>query len=156
MMPMFARLAFLILFSLLTAAVPAAMAANDPADMLADPAQEARARSIGQELRCLTCMGQSIEDSNSDVAADLRRAVRAQIAAGATDEQTRNWVTDRYGDMVRLRPRFTAVTAMLWIVPMLALLGAIAAILLLRRRRPEPAAPLSAEERARLTEILKE
>ncbi len=133
-----------------------AFATTDPATMLPDPTQEARAREIGQELRCLVCAGQSIEDSNADVAADLRRAVRTQIAAGATDDQTRAWVTDRYGDMVRLRPRFTAATALLWITPILVLLGGFTTAFLLRRRRAEAAAPLSEAERARLAEILKQ
>jgi len=126
----------------------------DPAEQLPDPAQEERAQSIGRELRCLVCEGQSIEDSNSLFAADMRRAVRERIAAGDSDSQIMTWVTARYGDMVRLRPPFSAGTALLWASPVLFAAAGLGAALLLRRRRAT-VAPLTATERARIEALRK-
>jgi cytochrome c-type biogenesis protein CcmH len=129
-----------------------ALAAGNPADQLPDPALEARARAIGTELRCLICQNQSIEDSEADIARDLRRLVREQLAGGATDREVIGFVHARYGDFVLLRPPLTPVTVVLWAVPALVL--ALGLWLLLRRRRARPeAAPLSAAERARLAEL---
>ncbi|MBW8270319.1 cytochrome c-type biogenesis protein [Caldovatus aquaticus] len=150
------------LFLLLAPLLPAAAArgaVGDPAERLADPALEARARAIGRELRCLVCQNQSIEDSNADLARDLRRLVRERIAAGASDAEVVRFVHARYGDFVLLRPPLTAATALLWAMPALALAGGGAAILLaLRRRRAAPdaaveTAPLSEAERARLAAL---
>lgn len=116
-------------------ASPAAAAVSNPADMLPDPAQEERARRIGRELRCLVCQNESIEDSGADLARDLRLLVRERIAAGDTDEQVVRFVHDRYGDFVLLRPPFNAVTAVLWAMPAIALLGGGTAIWLMLRRR---------------------
>lgn len=125
--------------------------------MLPDPAQEARAREIGRGLRCLVCQNQSIDDSNADLARDLRRIVRERVAAGDSDEAVVRFITDRYGDYVLLRPPVNVVTLGLWTAPGLILLagGAVAVAYLRRRRtaRPPEAAPLSAEERARLREL---
>lgn len=126
-----------------------------PSDMLPDPAGEARARAIGRELRCLVCQNQSIEDSEADLARDLRRIVRERVAAGESDRAVMDYIHDRYGDFVLLRPPFNAATALLWGMPVLALGGGLLAVLLLRRRAgaaPEPA-PLSDEERARLAAL---
>ncbi|GGG32278.1 hypothetical protein GCM10010964_20270 [Caldovatus sediminis] len=144
---------------LFPAAAPAAV--GDPRERLADPAQEARARAIGRELRCLVCQNQSIEDSNADLARDLRLIVRERIAQGATDAEVVRYLHERYGDFVLLRPPVTAATALLWAAPALALAGGATAILLaLRRRRVAPdavveeaAAPLTEAERARLAAI---
>jgi cytochrome c-type biogenesis protein CcmH len=134
-----------------------AFAVGLPSEMLADPAQEARAREIGRELRCLVCQNQSIEDSEAGLARDLRRIVRERVAAGEEDAQVVAFVHDRYGDFVLLRPPFNAVTAVLWGAPLLALGGGVLAILLSRRRRPgtaaAEAAPLSPAERARLAAL---
>jgi cytochrome c-type biogenesis protein CcmH len=136
-----------------------AHAVVDPREMLPDPAQEARAREIGRGLRCLVCQNQSIDDSNADLARDLRRIVRERIAAGDTDGQVVQFITDRYGDYVLLRPPLNAATIGLWIAPALILLaGGAVAITYLRRRRTAPAdtPPLSAEERARLKQLTAE
>ncbi|TQF77173.1 cytochrome c-type biogenesis protein CcmH [Elioraea sp. Yellowstone] len=133
-----------------------AHAVIDPREMLPDPAQEARAREIGRGLRCLVCQNQSIDDSNADLARDLRRIVRERIAAGDSDAEVVRFVTDRYGDYVLLRPPVNAVTIGLWAAPALLLLagGAVAAAYLRRRRAgPAEAPPLSPEERARLREL---
>jgi cytochrome c-type biogenesis protein CcmH len=114
------------------------------------------AREIGRGLRCLVCQNQSIDDSNADLARDLRRIVRERIAAGDSDAEVVRFVTDRYGDYVLLRPPVNAVTIGLWAAPALLLLagGAVAAAYLRRRRAgPAEAPPLSPEERARLREL---
>ena len=130
-----------------------AWAISDPAEMLANPAQEARAEQVGRQLRCLVCQNESIEDSNADLAKDLRKLVRQRIATGDTDTQATEWVVARYGDFVRLRPPVTWVTAALWGSPAIAIGAALIAILLLRRRPPAVPTPLSAAERARLAQL---
>jgi len=131
-----------------------AYAVSDPSEMLSDPAQEARAEAVGRQLRCLVCQNESIEDSNADLAHDLRRIVRAQIGAGATDDATQAWVVARYGDFVRLRPPFNALTALLWASPVLAVLAGLGAAWW-TRRRPATAVPLTDEERARLDALIR-
>nr|WP_232818493.1 cytochrome c-type biogenesis protein [Elioraea thermophila] len=136
-----------------------AHAVLDPREMLPDPAQEARAREIGRGLRCLVCQNQSIDDSNAELARDLRRIVRERVAAGDTDEEVVRFVVDRYGEFVLLKPPVNAMTIALWASPAVLFgLGALSAWLYLRRRRPAPGAPaeLSAEERARLKGLLTE
>jgi cytochrome c-type biogenesis protein CcmH len=133
-----------------------ALAVGNPSDMLPDQAQEARARDIGRELRCLVCQNESIEDSNADLARDLRLLVRERIRAGATNDEVIAFLRDRYGDFVLLRPPLTAATAALWFSPVLVLAGGMLAIWLVRRRgRGEPAAPqpLTPEEQARLAAL---
>ncbi len=129
-----------------------AWAVSDPAEMLPDPAQETRAEEVGRQLRCLVCQNESIEDSNADLAKDLRRLVRNQIAAGATDDAATAWVVARYGNFVRLSPPFNAVTAALWTSPVLAVLAGLGAAFWFRRR-PVLAPPLSADEQARLADL---
>ena len=148
--------ALALLLALAATGGPASGAVGDPAQQLPDPAQEERARGIGRELRCLVCQNQSIEDSDADLARDLRRIVREQVSAGRSDTEVVGFVHDRYGDFVLLRPRFTAATALLWATPAVALL---AGALLVRssRRRPSGTAPapaaLTEPERARLARI---
>ncbi len=121
--------------------------------MLPNRVQEERAEAVGRQLRCLVCQNESIEDSNADLAKDLRGLVRARIAAGDTDAQATEWVVARYGDFVRLRPPVNAVTALLWGSPVLAVGAGLAAVLMARRRRVVAPAPLSDAERARLAEL---
>ncbi len=135
--------------ALLLALCGPAYAVSDPAEMLPNPALEARAEALGRQLRCLVCQNESIEDSNADLARDLRRIVRQQIATGETDAATEAWVVARYGDFVRLRPPFNALTALLWASPVLAVLAGLGAAWR-GRRRPEPATALTADEQARL------
>ena len=140
---------FRVLAVLLLLATPA-YAVSDPAEMLPNPAQEARAEQVGRQLRCLVCQNESIEDSNADLARDLRGKVRGRIAAGDSDAAATAWVVARYGDFVRLRPPVTAVTAILWASPVLAVLAGLGFALLSRRRAPAPPAPLTDAERLRL------
>ena len=131
-----------------------AWAISDPSEALPDPQQEARAVAIGEQLRCLVCQNESIEDSGADLAHDLRRIVRAQVAAGQTNRQVVAWLVARYGNFVRLSPPLDMATLLLWFSPLLALLAGFAAVLLARRRAAAAAPPLDAEERARLDRLL--
>jgi len=141
--------------ALLLFAAPA-LAAPDPREMLENPAQEARAREISKGLRCLVCQNQSIDDSNAELARDLRLLVRERIAAGDSDDQVLAFVTRRYGDYVLLTPPFKASTALLWVGPGLVLLAAATGAFFYLRRRPAPdsVAPLSDAERKRLAKLL--
>ena len=125
-------------------------AAADPAERLTDPAQEARARHLFKQVRCLVCQNESIDDSEADLAADFRRIVREQVAAGKTDRQITAYLTERYGEFVLFRPSFSAGNAALWLTPFaLVALGGIA-IVAYRRRGATVEAPLSVEEQERL------
>ena len=142
---------------LLALAVAAPACAIEPQEQLTDPALEARARTLGQELRCLVCQNESIDDSNADLARDLRTIVRERLTAGDSDQQVLGFVTARYGDYVLLRPPVRAGTLVLWFGPVVLLVAAIIAMTLRRRRRAkaEPA-PLSSEEDRRLARLLNE
>ena len=145
-----------LLAVLLALAAPTlACAVSDPAEMLADPRQEARAEQIGRELRCLVCQNEDIEDSGADLARDLRHVVRREVAAGRSDREIMRWMVARYGNFVRLAPPFTPATALLWLMPILALLagGAAAGRVLRAPRTPVP--PLDADERRRLADLLR-
>ncbi|MBO0712094.1 MAG: cytochrome c-type biogenesis protein CcmH, partial [Acetobacteraceae bacterium] len=112
-----------------------AYAVSNPAELLADPKQEAHAEAIGHQLRCLVCQNESVEDSDADLARDLRRIIRARVVAGDSDRAIIAWMTARYGDFVRLKPPFNAQTAVLWGAPVLALIAGGAIVLLARRRQ---------------------
>jgi cytochrome c-type biogenesis protein CcmH len=127
-------------------------AASDPADRLPDPAQEARARQIFQEVRCLVCQNESIDDSEADLAADLRKVVREQVAAGKSTPQIKTYLTDRYGEFVLLTPAFNWKNLILWSGPFLvAILGAILLFSRLRNRPVET--DLSPEEAERVRQL---
>jgi cytochrome c-type biogenesis protein CcmH len=134
--------------------------AVQPDEILADPAQEARAREISQGLRCLVCRNENIDDSNADLARDLRLLVRERISAGDSDAQVLDYVVDRYGEYVLLQPTARGANLLLYIAgPVMLLLGLGVALAYIRGRRGrETAGPtdLSAEEQARLKEIMGE
>jgi len=135
---------------------PSADAALRPDELLEDPELEARARALGRELRCVVCQNQSIDDSNADLAQDFRRIVRERVMAGETDAEIRQYMVDRYGEFVLLKPPITAGTIILWAGPFaVLLLGAGIAFTTMRRRR-DAAEPddLSPEERQRLARLL--
>lgn len=96
--------------------------AIDPGEALSDPALETRARALSQELRCLVCQNQSIDDSDAPLARDLRQMVRARLVAGDSDTQIRAAVVERYGEFALFRPRFGAHTLALWAMPLFILL----------------------------------
>ena len=126
-----------------------------PDERLADPALEARARALSAELRCMVCQNQSIDDSDAELAHDLRVLVRSRIVAGDTDRQVIDYVVSRYGEFVLLKPRFNLRNALLWAAPVLILLaGAVAALMAMRVRRAVTA-PLSEAEEERLSALLK-
>jgi cytochrome c-type biogenesis protein CcmH len=128
-----------------------------PDEMLADPGLEARAREVGRELRCLVCRNQSIDDSDADLAHDLRVLVRERIEAGDSNDQIVAYVRARYGDFVLLRPPFDVATVLLWGGPLLILmLGGAVIARFYRGREAVASAPLSAEERRRLAAVLGE
>jgi cytochrome c-type biogenesis protein CcmH len=130
--------------------------AVQPGEILADPALEARARSISHQLRCMVCQNQSIDDSNADLARDLRVLVRERLTAGDSDAEVIDYLVARYGEFVLLKPQFNLRNALLWGTPVaLLIIGGIVILLSIRRRQPEPAA-LSAEERAQLDALLEE
>ena len=130
-----------------------AQAIGKPEDMLPDPAAEARAREIGRELRCMVCQNQSIEESEADMARDLRLLVREQVAHGASNQQVTEYIHARYGDFILLRPPFNTATLLLWGAPLLVLLGG-GIVVALRSRTPRAAtAPLTEAERRRLDDI---
>lgn len=145
----------LILIALAAGALPAG--AVEPGEELANPALELRARALSKELRCLVCQNQSIDDSNADLARDLRLLVRERLSAGLTDEQVVAHIVARYGDFVLLRPPVKPTTYLLWVGPALILIIGLGAIFVFfRRRQGSAAAPLSAEEQARLADLMKD
>ena len=143
---------------LLAALCTASAHAVEPSERLADPALEARARALSKELRCLVCQNQSIDESNADLAHDLRVLLRQRLVAGDSDRQVLDYLTARYGVFVLLDPPFSPMTWVLWLTPPLLVFGAGGLLLLrARRRRPDPAvAGLTREEGARAALLLNE
>jgi cytochrome c-type biogenesis protein CcmH len=135
--------------------------AVQPDEVLGNPQLESRARTLSRELRCMVCQNQSIDDSDAPLARDLRVLVRERLVAGDSDTQVIEFLVNRYGEFVLLRPRLHWQTALLWLAPAAVLLLGIAALLLAwRRQAPAGAAParadgLSAAEEARLAALVK-
>jgi cytochrome c-type biogenesis protein CcmH len=149
------RLGTLIVAALLGLLAAAPARAVQPGEVLADPALEARARALSVELRCMVCQNQSIDDSDAELAHDLRVLVRERLSAGDTNEQVLDFVVARYGEFVLLKPRFSPRNALLWGTPVLLLVvGSV--FVVLSSRRPKPLGDaLNAEETASLKEILR-
>jgi len=143
--------------------VPYAFAVQ-PDEVMSDPTLEARARALSKELRCMVCQNQSIDDSDAPLAHDLRVLVRERLKEGDSDRQIIDFLVDRYGEFVLLRPRLSLHTALLWLGPPTLLCGGALALVLIARRRkrrgladatkPEGGA-LTAAEQARLANLLK-
>jgi len=130
-------------------------AASDPAERLPDPAQEARARAIFKDVRCLVCQNESIDDSEAPLAGDLRRIIREQVKAGRSDDQIKGYLTDRYGQFVLMRPSFDAGNLALWLVPFLIVAAGVG-LLLARLRNREPDVELSSAEAEQLERLSRE
>ena len=142
------------LLALLLWAAPAL--AVQPDEVLKDPALERRAREISAGLRCLVCQNQSIDDSDAPLARDLRLLVRERLQAGDSDRQVQQFLVQRYGEFVLLRPVFGPDTLLLWLPPVLVLaLGAVGIVAALRRRRAAAPAPLDESEKAAVERILR-
>ncbi len=131
-----------------------ALAVSSPAEMLPNRAEELRAEAIGHQLRCLVCQNESIEDSDADLARDLRHIIRVRVQAGDTDQQVINWMVARYGDFVRLKPPFDPETWLLWFAPVLALAVGATVVVVSRRRVVPPPPPLSGDEQRRLARLI--
>ncbi len=151
---MIRRLLF-VAFMLLSASPVFAV---NPDEVLDDPALEARARALSAQLRCMVCQNQSIDDSNAELAKDLRLLVRERITDGDSDEAVIAYVVSRYGEFVLLNPRFETKTLLLWGTPVVLLLAGAAAMLVSARRRAgkTTGTALSTEEQARLDAVLKD
>jgi cytochrome c-type biogenesis protein CcmH len=109
--------------------------AGEAQPVAANPAIEAQMMEIATELRCVVCQNQTVADSHADLAGDLRQQIRDQLAAGKTPDQVRGFMTDRYGDFVLYKPPFSARTAILWVGPILLLLGGLIGLSAVLRRR---------------------
>jgi len=144
----------LLAFVLMLLAAPAF--AVNPDEVLADPALEARARALSAELRCMVCQNQSIDDSNADLAKDLRLLVRERITDGDSYEAVLNYIVSRYGEFVLLKPRFSMKTGLLWGAPaLLVLAGGLSLLVFARRRSGKPTgSKLTADEDDRLARLL--
>ena len=124
--------------------------AVSPDEVLKDPVLEQRARDLSAGLRCLVCQNQSIDDSDADLARDLRILVRERLVAGDSDEAVRQYLVDRYGEFVLLNPRVNGHTMLLWIAAPALLLIGLLVLVLLARRHPRVEPGLSPEEQAAL------
>jgi cytochrome c-type biogenesis protein CcmH len=142
--------------ALLAAVLPGLALAVQPDEILKDPALETRARAISSELRCLVCQNQSIDDSDAGLARDLRLLVRERLQAGDNDAQVQDFLVQRYGDFILLKPPFKTGTLMLWLAPLGVLLGGGATLFVIARRRrlTESVAALSDAEQAQLQALL--
>lgn len=148
-----------LVIAILALVLAGPVAALNPSERLDDPALEERARALSKELRCLVCQNQSIDESDAELAQDLRVLVRERLVEGDTDEEVLAFLTDRYGAFVRLTPPFAASTIALWTLPfVVAALALAASFVYLRRRRPAPAsdAALTAEEERALLARLRD
>lgn len=146
----------LVALFLMLSALPA-LAVN-PDEILADPALEARARAISANLRCMVCQNQSIDDSNAELAKDLRVLVRERLMKGDSDAAVYDYLVSRYGEFVLLKPRFSAHTALLWGMPLaLVVIGAASLFVLSRtRRRQRETTVLTDEEKAKIADLMRE
>lgn len=142
---------------LVLALIAAPALAVQPDEVLDNPVLEARARAISQSLRCPVCRNENIDESNADLARDLRILLRERLVAGDSDEQAVQYIVDRYGEFVLLRPDATGANLVLWLAAPAVLLAGLALGWTVIRRRANAAAPqaLTEDEKARLEEILR-
>jgi cytochrome c-type biogenesis protein CcmH len=142
-----------LILVLLALAAPTLALAVRPDEMLKDPALESRARDLSAQLRCLVCQNESIDESDADLARDIRLLIRERIAKGESNDQIRDFLVSRYGDFILLKPPLKPETLILWLsAPLTLALGALAIFRASRGAKP-PAAPLTEEEEAKLREL---
>ena len=149
------RLAILLAAPVLALMLTAAEPPAAPDRPLVDATQEARAQALFKDVRCVVCQHEAIADSPAGVAGDMRRLIREEIAAGASDQAVRDDLVRRFGDYVLFTPPVRAGTWLLWFGPFALLLLAAAVLALRARRRPLEAVPLTPEEERRLDEVLR-
>lgn len=145
------------ILGLCLAALTGPALAVEPSEMFDDPQKEQRARQLFEQLRCVVCQNQSIDESNADVAADMREVIRRKMNAGATNAEIKTYLTDRYGDFVLLKPPMKPATYALWFGPAVVVaVGAIGIGVYFRRRQRAKVAGsgLSAAEERRLQELM--
>ena len=147
------RLKAAVLAGLAAALLGMAGTADDPADRLSNPAQEARARHLFQQLRCVVCQNESIDDSQAEIAGDLRKIVRVQITQGKSDQQVRDFLVQRYGEFILLTPTLTPGNLALWLTPFL-LIALGGGYILIRSRRPAAEAEGLTEDEQRALEAM--
>lgn len=129
-------------------------AAADPADQLRNSAQEAHARALFREIRCVVCQSESIDESDAPLARDLRQLVRQRVAAGASDADVKAYLVSRYGEFILLEPRFSPGNAVLWLTPFLVVVLGAGVVLVRRRPAAAEADALSEPEKARLATLI--
>ena len=149
---MIMRIIHFALFAALALGAAPALAVQ-PDEVMKDPALEARARALSEELRCLVCQNQSIDDSDAPLARDIRVLIRQRIAQGESNDAVRSYLVSRYGDFILLKPPFKLETLLLWLIAPLTLSAGLAAALAARRRASGSTPDLSAEEEQRLAAL---
>lgn len=150
------RLSALLAAATLWALTSGSAFAVRPDEILSDPVLEARARTLSEELRCMVCQNQSIDESDADLARDLRLLVRERLKAGDTNDEVMDYIVSRYGEFVLLKPRFDLKNALLWGTPVLLLLaGGLVILRASRSKRMDETAVLNAQEKAMLDELLR-
>lgn len=132
--------------------------AREAQPVMGDAAVQARVMKLAGELRCLVCQGESLAESHSDFAADMLVKIRSLVQQGKSDQEIKDYLVARYGDFILYRPPFSGITAFVWLAPILLMLagGSLFVINLRRRRARVQVAPLSAEETARVKNLLSE
>ena len=132
--------------------------AKEAKPVMGDEALQTRVMKLAGELRCLVCQGESLAESHSDFASDMKLKIRALVEQGKTDQEIKDYLVARYGDFILYRPPFSGITAVVWIIPLILLVsGASLMVINIRRRRARVnVTPLSAEEEARVKNLLNE
>ena len=146
---------FMLILSIIMS-LPLNVVAVEPSEILQNPQLEIRARNLSQNIRCLVCQNQSIDDSNASLAKDLRKIVREQLVSGASDDEIYNFLIERYGDFVLLRPPVKETTYILWYGPLFIFFAGLvlSALFLIRRKRILPEEPLSHSEKEELSRLI--
>ena len=146
---------FMLILAIMVS-IPLNASAVEPSEILQNPQLEARARNLSQNIRCLVCQNQSIDDSNASLARDLRKIVREQLVSGASDSEIYEFLIARYGDFILLRPPVKATTYILWYGPLFIFFAGLllSVLFLIRRKRIMPEEPLSLEEKEELSSLI--